>query len=80
MATTSKRCASSSNEESVSDSDSDTDREQNKNVSKQAKSTKPQKRKGAGTYKVAYKAEWAKEFPIRAVSNFKHKFHCIPCG
>ena len=54
MATTSKRCASSSNEESVSDSDSDTDREreQNKNVSKLAKSTKPQKRKGAGTYKV----------------------------
>ena len=44
------------------------------------KNAKIRKYKGAAAYKVVYKAEWEKEFPIRAVPNDKHKFHCIPCG
>lgn len=43
-------------------------------------STTKRKYKGAAAYKVVYKTEWGKEFPIRAVPNDKHKFHCIPCG
>ena len=43
------------------------------------KNAKIRKYKGAAAYKVVYKAEWEKEFPIRAVPNDKHKFHCIPC-
>ena len=34
---------------------------------------------GAARYKVVFKSEW-EDFPIRAVTGDKHKFHCIPCG
>ena len=38
------------------------------------------KYKGAATYKVVFKSEWEKDFPIRAVPCDKHKFHCILCS
>jgi hypothetical protein len=67
---------SSSDEETESDQ---TDYDVPKaNPSKGAE--KARKGKGAAVYKVVYKAEWGKEFPIKAVPHNKHKFRCIPCG
>ena len=34
----------------------------------------------AATYKVVFKPEWEKNFPIQAVPSDKYKFYCIPCG
>ena len=80
MASISKRsCAQSSDEEST-ETDTETENQSSVNDNISIKNTANPKGKGAATYRVVYKAEWGKEFPIRPVANDKHKFHCIPCG
>ena len=40
------------------------------------------KRKCTGSfqYKVVFKESWKADYPIKAVSNDKYKFHSLPCG
>ena len=35
---------------------------------------------GSFQYKVSFKDSWMSQYPVKAVPNDKHKFHCLPCG
>ena len=43
-------------------------------------SKKTRKFDGAAKYSASYNPEWAKTYPVRAVTNNKNMFHCISCN
>ena len=60
--------------EAGSQNDSDTSEPQPSTAKKRKKATL-----GGAKHHTTFKIEWSKIYPMKAVTNDKHSFYCVPC-